>query len=102
MRSVVCTLVVAVVGALTPVSARAGCCVVRKLDPTVPTITLRVCEPNAAGECGSLLFAGPLALGESQSVCSQQATLVYQEAAPSEPFGPLVEAVCEPGREVAI
>ena len=75
-------------------SARAGCCNVRKIDPTLPTVTLRVCAPDAAGACGSLLFAGPLAVGESQAVCSADDTVVYQEAAPGGSFGAFVEAVC--------
>ena len=64
-------------------------------------VTLRVCEPDAAGACGNLLFAGPLAVGDSQAVCSAQSTLVYQEAPPGSPFGPLVEAVCD-GEDVEI
>jgi hypothetical protein len=89
-------LALAVVTAgLTAELAQAGCCTLRKTDATLPTVTLRVCEPSSAGVCGSLLFAGPLSIGESQNVCSAQSTLVYQEAAPGQPFGALVEAVCD-------
>jgi hypothetical protein len=90
-----------VAGSLLAETAHAGCCTLRKTDATLPTITLQVCEPNSAGECASLLFAGPLSIGESQSVCSAQPTLVYQEAAPGQSFGPLVEAVCD-GADVEI
>jgi len=82
-------------------AAQAGCCMIRKLDELFPTVTLRVCEPNASGDCGSVLFAGALSVDEAHSVCSAGRTLLYQEAAPGEPFGPLVEAVCD-GADVEI
>lgn len=96
----VLTLAVAAVG-LSAELAHAGCCTVRKTDATSPTVTLRVCEPSSTGECGGLLFAGPLSLGEAQNVCSAESTVVYQEAAPGQSFGALVEAVCD-GADVEI
>ncbi|HEU4429357.1 MAG TPA: hypothetical protein VFT98_11430 [Myxococcota bacterium] len=89
------------IAALSAEAAHAGCCTVRKLDETFPSVTVRVCEPNAAGECGSVLFAGPLSVGDAQNVCSAQDTVLYREAAPGEPFGPFVEAVCS-GADVEI
>ncbi|HEU4427393.1 MAG TPA: hypothetical protein VFT98_01450 [Myxococcota bacterium] len=82
-------------------AAQAGCCTIRKLDETFPSVTVRACEPNVAGGCASVLFEGPLSLGDSRNVCSAQPTLIYQEAAPGEPFGPFVEAVCT-GADVEI
>jgi hypothetical protein len=82
-------------------SAQAGCCTLRKLDETFPTVTVRACEPSAAGACASVLFEGPLSLGGAQNVCSAQPTLIYQEAAPGQPLGPFVEAVCN-GADVEI
>ena len=89
------------IAALTAEAAYAGCCTIRKLDELFPTVTLRVCEPNASGDCGSVLFTGALSVDDAHSVCSAGRTLLYQEAAPGEPFGPLVEAVCD-GADVEI
>ena len=95
MRVVVAAFALVVAVNASAQSVWAGCCTVRKLDETFPSVTVRVCEPNTAGDCGSVLFTGPLAVGDAQNVCSAQHTLVYQEAVPGEPFGPLVEAVCD-------
>lgn len=74
--------------------ARAGCCTLRKLDSTNPTVTVRACEAASAGGCGAQLFLGPLSVGDSREICSAEATIVYQEAPPGEPLGGFVEAVC--------
>ena len=78
--------------------ARAGCCRVVKVDPETPAVSVRACEPDSSGGCGSVLFEGPLALGGEAAVCSATDTIVYQEwdellAA----FAPPVEAICEGG-----
>jgi hypothetical protein len=78
--------------------ARAGCCRLVKVDSEAPAVTVRACEPDGSGACGSVLFEGSLALGEEAPVCSATDTIVYQEwdellAA----FAPAVEAVCEGG-----
>jgi hypothetical protein len=78
--------------------ARAGCCRVVKVDPETPPVQVRVCEPQASGECANVLFLGTLALGESENVCSAAPTVAYQEydgglAA----FGPPTVAVCDGG-----
>ena len=75
---------------------RAGCCTVVKLDTTAPTVAVRVCDPDAEGACGTVLFEGELSIGQSQSVCAAAGTLVYQERLPaaSEYEAP-VTAVCD-------
>ena len=61
-----------------------------KVGPTTPSSTVRVCEPDAEGECGTL------SLGETREVCTPRTTIVYQEYdATLEVFGAPVEAVCE-------
>lgn len=83
-------------------AAWAGCCDVLKVDPEIPTSTIRVCSPDAAGGCGDVLFAGSLSVGESQNVCVAGGEIVYQEwDADSSDFGPPVNAVCE-GQPVEI
>lgn len=67
-----------------------------KVDPEVATTTVRVCEPDAAGACGNLLFMGPLSVGESQNVCTDGGTVVYEEWDDAmSAFGPPTSAVCE-------
>jgi len=68
------------------------------VDSETPAVTVRACEPDGSGACGTVLFEGPLALGEEAPLCSATDTIVYQEwdellAA----FAPPVEAVCEGG-----
>jgi hypothetical protein len=83
--------------------ARAACCRVVKIDAEVPTQNLRVCEPDAAGRCGSVLFSGPLALGASADVCTEAGIVVYEEWDPSlAAFGPATTAVCEDGGDVEL
>jgi len=82
--------------------ALAGCCRVVKVDSTVETTVVQVCQPDAAGDCGELRFAGELATGEGESVCVDGPTLVYREWDALEgAFGPPVGAVCE-GADVEI
>jgi len=74
----------------------ANCCDVVKVDPEIPISTLRVCSPDASGDCGSVLFEGPISLGQSVNVCVDGDMIVYQEwDATSLHFGALVTAVCE-------
>ena len=96
MRTVALTLCLAV--AFLAVRADAGCCDVVKLDTTAPTVSVRVCDPDAEGACGTVLFEGELSVGQSQSVCAAAGTLVYQERllAASE-YEPPVTAVCDGG-----
>ena len=81
---------------------RAACCAVVKLDTTAPTVAVLVCDPDAEGACGAVLFEGDLSVGQSQSVCAAADTLVYQERLPtaSEYEAP-VTAVCD-GADVEI
>jgi hypothetical protein len=75
---------------------RAACCSIVKLDTTAPTVAVRVCEPDAAGACGLLLFEGLLSVGQSQSVCADSGTVIYQERLPdAADYEPPVSAVCE-------
>ncbi len=79
-----------------PVSADAGCCTVVQVGAEDASSVVRVCEDTGNGSCGALLFAGPLALGESQAVCSSQPTVLYQEFDDAtQQFAPPVEAVCD-------
>lgn len=75
--------------------AEAGCCTFRKLEPEPPVSLLRVCDRDAAGQCASVLFEGPLAVGGTQNVCSAAPTVLYQEAAAGELAQGFVEAVCD-------
>jgi len=96
------TLLIASLALTSASPARAGCCRVVKVDELTPSTVLKVCEPDASGECGGLLFSGPLALGEWQEVCTESPTLVYAEWDPLiDAFGPPVEARCE-GADVEI
>lgn len=91
-------LVVALVSA----EARAGCCNVRKIDTELPTVSVRVCEADAAGACGTLLFEGQLSVGGVANVCTVEETVVYQERPVSGgDYGAPVSAVCD-GAEVEI
>jgi hypothetical protein len=82
--------------------ANAGCCNVLKLDPTLPQIAVRVCEPDGTGACGAVLFEGELSIGQSQNVCAEAGTVVYQERAPeATEYDPSVTAVCD-GADVEI
>ena len=62
---------------------------------------LRVCEAGGQIPCGVVLHEAPLSVGEIANVCTVADTIVYQEAAPGSPYGPLVEAVCD-GADVEI
>lgn len=88
--------------ALSAAESRAGCCNVVKLDTTAATVAVRVCEPDAEGASGLLLFEGELSVGQSQSVCAATGTIIYQERLPaaSEYEAP-VTAVCD-GADVEI
>jgi hypothetical protein len=78
--------------------ARAGCCEVVKLDATAATVAVRVCEPDSEGACASVLFEGELSVGQSQSVCADSGTVLYQERLPAAvEYDPLVTAVCDGG-----
>jgi len=91
------------VAALAALPARAACCRVVKVDAEVPTLDLRVCEPDASGGCGSVLFSGPLALGASAEVCTDAGVVVYEEWDPSlAAFGPATTAVCDDGGDVEL
>jgi hypothetical protein len=82
--------------ALAAAQARAGCCTVVKVDTTTPTVVLRVCEPGSEGACGAVLFEGELSVGQSQSVCADSSTVLYQERLPAaSDYDPPVTAVCE-------
>ena len=84
-------------------SARAACCRLVKIDAEIPTQSLRVCEPNASGGCGSVLFSGPLALGASAEVCTDAGIVVYEEWDPAlAAFGPTTIAVCEDGGDIEL
>ena len=65
--------------ALLASEAHAGCCRVTRVDPITPTGTVRVCEPDGNGGCGTVLFEGTLALGDARNVCVAGQTLIYQE-----------------------
>jgi hypothetical protein len=91
-------IVLGVVVAFLASEARAGCCRVVKVDTETPSTLVRVCEPDADGACGALIFQDTLAVGEDEAVCSASPTLVYQEwdSAAGE-FAPPVQAMCEGG-----
>jgi hypothetical protein len=91
MRSLLLLLIAGVFAA----RAEAGCCTFRKLEADPPVSLLRVCERDAAGGCGAVLFEGPLPVGGTQNVCSAAPTVVYQEAPPGELPQGFVEAVCD-------
>jgi hypothetical protein len=83
--------------------ARAGCCAVVKRDTTAPTVAVRICEPDAeGGACAEVLFEGELSVGQSQNVCAESGTVLYQERLPeAAEYDPLVTAVCD-GADVEI
>ena len=82
--------------------AYAGCCQLTRTDAETPTGTVRACEPDASGGCGTVLFEGVLALGDTQSVCTAGITLVYQEFdTTAGAYGPPTQAVCD-GTEVQL
>jgi hypothetical protein len=81
---------------------RAGCCNVVKIDAEVPAVSVRVCEADAAGGCGTLLVETELAVGGVTNVCTVGDTVVYQERpAAGGAYGPPVSAVCD-GADVEI
>lgn len=76
----------------------AECCRVIKTDADTPPASVRVCDRGSAHSCGAELFAGTLALGQSQQVCAAGDTIVYQElAAAPATYGDPVEARCDGG-----
>lgn len=82
--------------ALAASEVRAGCCRVRRVDPGTPTGTVRVCEPDGNGGCGTVLFEGTLALGDVQNICVSAQTVVYQEYDTTlSAYGPPTQAVCD-------
>lgn len=94
MRTVAMLAVLAAL--LTAVPASADCCRLVKVDDGIPSSQIRACEPDAAAECGELLFAGTLAVGESQEICVGARILVYEEYdAALAAYQPPVEAVCD-------
>ena len=95
------TLTCAVV--LAALGARADCCRLIKVDAELPPVTLRACEIDASGGCGTVLFLGTLALGESREVCTNDPTILYQEYDDAlAEFGPPIRAVCETGVDVEL
>jgi len=57
---------------------------------------LRACTIDDFGACDGILFLGTLALGESQEVCTDQTTILYEEYDDAEQaFGPATEALCD-------
>lgn len=77
-------------------AARAACCRVTRVDPQAPTGTVRVCEADANGSCGTVLFEGTLALGDVQNVCVAGQTVVYQEYDSAlNAYAPPTQAVCD-------
>lgn len=93
-----CSLVLALAVALSASVASAECCRLVKVDDATPASQLRACEPDADGECGGLVFAGTLAVGESQTICASTDRIVYEEYDEAlGGFQPPVEAVCDGG-----
>ncbi|MBI1815181.1 MAG: hypothetical protein HYR72_09400 [Deltaproteobacteria bacterium] len=77
-------------------AVEAGCCRIIRIDPETPTPVVRVCEPDAAGACGTVLFEGSLALGESRTVCATGVTIGYQDVdATTGIYGPRTDARCD-------
>ncbi|MCP5057567.1 MAG: hypothetical protein GY937_12700 [bacterium] len=93
-----CLIVLATAPALAPTAARAGCCTVVKVDGETQGLSARVCEPDVAGACATVLYEGVLTLGGHANVCSADSTVVYQEHDPATgSYGAPVEAVCDGG-----
>lgn len=96
-------LLLAAILQVVPLAARAGCCEVVKIDSTTAASVVRVCTPDASEDCAAVLFEGTLALGERQSVCTAEPTIVYQEQdAATGAYGALVGAICDGDGEVGI
>ena len=86
-----------------PAAGFAECCRVVKTDELTPSSNIRVCEVGPLRHCGELLFAGDLALGEDEPVCSEGRTIVYQEFNFTVgAFGPPTEALCLDGLDVEL
>ncbi len=89
---------VALAASLFAFESRAGCCNVVKLDPEVPTVSVRVCEPESTPLCDSVIFEGSLSVGQSESVCTVDDTILYQERpAAGGAYGAAVTALCDGG-----
>ena len=78
-----------------PRAAAAGCCRVARVDGDSPSVPIRICEADTDGQCDLVLFQGSLAVGDSQTVCSASATIVYQNDDGSGGYGPPTQARCD-------
>lgn len=76
----------------------AACCRLVRVDAETAASPVRACENDGSDACGSVLFSGTLAVGESQEVCAAGDTIVYQEWDPAlGTFAQPVTAVCAGG-----
>ena len=98
------SLVVALLAsALAPRAASSACCELVKTDADPPAVEVRACASDAAGACTTPLFEGALTQGESASVCTSQATIVYQTLdTETQTYAPPIEARCDEGGRVEL
>lgn len=79
-----------------PLARAEDCCRVVKTSIVEPLVEVRVCEPDAEGGCGSLLYIGALEPGDVREICSSSGTLVHQTYEdPLGGYGPPVTAACD-------
>jgi len=88
-------LVLLVLMALAAAEAQASCCRIARTDSTTPTGLVRVCELNRSNDCNTVLFEGPLGLGDTRDICSAGSTVVYYEYDTiAGAYGPPIQAIC--------
>ena len=91
-------LVLLVLLALAGRAVSAACCRVIRIDPETPVPVVRVCDPDTSGNCGTVLFEGAIAVGESRPVCGKGTIVLYQGYdATAGTYGPPTEARCDGG-----
>ena len=79
-------------------TASAACCRVIRIDPETPIPVVRVCDPDASGNCGTVLFEGTMEVGVSHQVCGAGPVVMYQDYdASAGTYGPPTEARCDGG-----
>jgi len=84
-----------------PIQARATCCDVTAVGEAESQI--RVCAMSPPGGCQTVLFEGPLAVGESVNVCSETSAVRVERpgATPEEPAAFVTGTACD-GNDVEV
>jgi len=84
-----------------PVTARATCCDVTAVGEAESQI--RVCAMSPPGGCQTVLFEGPLAVGETVNVCSETSAVRVERpgATPEEPASLVTGTSCD-GNDVEL